>query len=193
MDMDARRWRTALSEAADCKDWIVESVAEGDTESKLISDIVEEVMFTCSSFPKAFETLPPFSKIPSNCWNYDAFLSFRGKDTGKTFTDHLNSALRHAGISTFLADDKLTRGENISTGLNNAIRGSSVSIVVFSKGYASSKWCLDEIAEIMQCMENRGHSFLPIFFNVSPSDVCNQTGAFAKAFARHKRSLRQKG
>ncbi|KAI9215660.1 hypothetical protein POPTR_T002968v4 [Populus trichocarpa] len=32
---------------------------------------------------------------------YDVFLSFRGEDTRKTFTDHLYTALVQAGIHTF--------------------------------------------------------------------------------------------
>jgi hypothetical protein len=42
---------------------------------------------------------------------YDVFLSYRGEDTGKTFTDHLYTALVQAGIHTFRDDDELPRGK----------------------------------------------------------------------------------
>ena len=47
-------------------------------------------------------------------WNYDVFLSFRGEDTRKSFTDHLYYALKQKGIFTFKDDEKLERGKLIS-------------------------------------------------------------------------------
>ncbi|XP_035540857.1 disease resistance protein RPV1-like [Juglans regia] len=135
----------------------------------------------------ADQTFPSCSKPHSNHWDRDVFLSFRGEDTRKNFTDHLYSALVRAGIHTFRDDDELPRGENISTELLNAIRGSRISIVVFSKGYATSKWCLDELAEILNCTKTRGHTLLPIFYHVNPSDIRKQTGTVAKAFAKHEK------
>jgi len=41
---------------------------------------------------------------------YDVFLSFRGEDTRKTFTDHLYTALVQVGIQTFRDDDELPVG-----------------------------------------------------------------------------------
>jgi hypothetical protein len=120
-------------------------------------------------------------------WNYDVFLSFRGEDTRKTITDHLYSALEGVGIRTFLDDEGLRRGKTISIELLNAIRGSRISIVVFSKGYASSRWCLDELVEIVHRRNTTSHTILPIFYHVDPSDVRNQTGTFAEAFVRHEK------
>ena len=59
-------------------------------------------------------------------------------------------------------------------------------IVVFSKGYASSRWCLDELVHIMHCKKTIGHTVLPIFYDVNPSDVRKQNGTFAGAFTRHE-------
>jgi hypothetical protein len=119
-------------------------------------------------------------------WDYDVFLSFRGKDTRKNFTDHLFSPLMRVGIRIFRDDEELRRGENISTELLNAIRRSRISIVVFSKGYASSRWCLDELVEIVHCKNTIGHTLLPIFYHVDSSDVRHQTRTFAEAFTRHE-------
>ena len=107
----------------------------------------------------------------SSSWNYDVFLSFRGEDTCKNFTDHLYKALDQARIYTFRDDDELARGKEISTELLNAIQESRISIVVFSKGYASSCWCLDELVQIMHCKKTIGHTVYPIFYHVDPSDV----------------------
>ncbi|XP_028066981.1 TMV resistance protein N-like [Camellia sinensis] len=103
-------------------------------------------------------------------WSYDVFLSFRGKDTRKNFTDHLYAALVQAGIHTFRDDDELPRGQVIS-----------------SENYASSRWCLDELVKIIECKKTIGQLLLPIFYNVDPSDVRHQTGCFGEAFGRHEK------
>ncbi|XP_016648864.1 PREDICTED: TMV resistance protein N-like [Prunus mume] len=117
---------------------------------------------------------------------YDAFLSFRGTDTRKGFTDHLYRALEVAGIHTFRDDDEIERGANILAELQKAIQESRVSIIVFSKDYASSRWCLDELVTIMDRRETNEHMVMPIFYDVDPSHVRNQTGIFEEAFARHQ-------
>ena len=48
-------------------------------------------------------------------YRYDVFLSFRGKETRKTITDHLYTALDNAGFLTFRDDDELERGEDIKS------------------------------------------------------------------------------
>jgi hypothetical protein len=90
------------------------------------------------------------------------------------------------GIRTFRDDEELQRGKTISTELRNVIRGTKISIVVFSKGYASSTWCLDELVEIVHGRNTTGHTLFPIFYHVDPSDVRKQTGTFAKAFVRYE-------
>ncbi|BFG31111.1 hypothetical protein CerSpe_173850 [Prunus speciosa] len=125
-------------------------------------------------------------KSPNHRCTYDAFLSFRGIDTRKGFTDHLYRALEVAGIHTFRDDDEIERGANISAELQKAIQESRVSIIVFSKDYASSRWCLDELVTIMDRRETNEHMVIPIFYDVDPSHVRNQTGIFEEAFARHQ-------
>ncbi|KAJ6854510.1 disease resistance protein RUN1-like [Populus alba x Populus x berolinensis] len=123
---------------------------------------------------------------------YDVFLSFRG-DTRKTFTDHLYTALVQAGIHTFRDDEELRRGEEISDHLLRAIQESKISIVVFSKEYASSRWCLNELVEILKCKRKKpGQIALPVFYDIDPSDVRKQNGSFAKAFVKHEERFEEK-
>ncbi|CAK7338710.1 unnamed protein product [Dovyalis caffra] len=119
-------------------------------------------------------------------YSYDVFLSFRGEDTRKKFTDHLYNALVRAGIHTFRDDNELPRGEEISQQLLKAIEESRISIVVFSKGYASSTWCLEELAKIMECKNSIRQIVLPVFYDIEPSDIRKQTGSFAEAFKVHE-------
>ena len=123
----------------------------------------------------------------SSFWKYDVFLSFCGVDTRKNFTDHLYTALKQKDIITFRDDEKLERGKYISQELLKAIEGSKYAIIVFSKNYASSRWCLIELAKIVECMKETRLTVLPIFYHVDPSHVRNQTGTLLEAFAKHQK------
>ncbi|KAL6289942.1 hypothetical protein ACE6H2_007452 [Prunus campanulata] len=120
--------------------------------------------------------------------SFHVFLSFRGEDTRKTFTDHLYTAFVNAGLQTFRDDDELERGEDIKPELEKAIQHSRSSVIVFSKDYASSKWCLDELVMILQRKRTSDHVVLPVFYDIDPSEVRKQTGSFAKAFAGHQKN-----
>lgn len=116
-------------------------------------------------------------------WN--VFLSFRGEDTRRTFTGHLYTALKQAGVRTFMDDSELPRGEEISQQLLKAIQGSEISLVIFSANYASSPWCLNELVEILECKRRTGQLVYPVFYNVSPAVVRYKTGSFSSAFLTH--------
>ncbi|KAH0635077.1 hypothetical protein KY284_037863 [Solanum tuberosum] len=120
---------------------------------------------------------------------YDVFLSFRGEDTRKNFTGHLYTQLCQVGVHTFIDDEELRKGDVISNKLDKAIEQSRVSIVVFSKNYASSSWCLDELVKILDCRERLNQVVLPIFYDVDPSQVRKQTGSFGEGLAKHKERL----
>ncbi|KAK7350580.1 hypothetical protein VNO77_09356 [Canavalia gladiata] len=122
-------------------------------------------------------------------WIYDVFLSFRGEDTRDNFVSHLYNALSNAAINTFLDDHALRRGRELRPELMRAIEVSQISIVVFSQGYAQSEWCLMELEKIIKCYGNYGQVVLPVFFDVDPSIVRKQKGAFGEAF----KSLKKKG
>ncbi|KAM1047382.1 hypothetical protein ACFX2C_026743 [Malus domestica] len=122
-----------------------------------------------------------FSTTPS--WEYDVFLSFRGKDTRTNFTNHLYHALVRLGIRTFLDDRELPTGKDISPTLLKAIENSRISVIVFSENYASSRWCLDELVHIFECRESKGQMTRPIFYKVDPSDVRHQKNSYGVAFA----------
>ncbi|XP_034204979.1 disease resistance protein RPV1-like [Prunus dulcis] len=124
--------------------------------------------------------------------SYHSFLSFRGEDTRKGFTDHLYRALELAGIHTFRDDDEIERGADIAAELNKAINESKVSIIVFSQNYASSRWCLDELVKIMERRKHDdGHIVMPVFYHVDPSHVRNQRGSFTEAFSRHEERFKE--
>ncbi|XP_048429678.1 disease resistance protein RUN1-like [Pyrus x bretschneideri] len=113
---------------------------------------------------------------------YDVFISFRGEDTRKNFTSHLHAALLRKKIETYI-DYRLKRGDEIGPTLLEAIEKSRLSVIIFSKNYASSTWCLIELAHILKCKKKNGQMVVPIFYDISPSDVRKQKGSYADAFA----------
>ncbi|XAR69668.1 hypothetical protein NMG60_11001356 [Bertholletia excelsa] len=88
------------------------------------------------------------------------------------------------GILAFKDDEKLEKGKSISPELLRAIEESKHSIVVLSKKYGSSRWCLDELVKILECKNEKGQAVYPVFYHLDPSEVRKQTGNFGKAFSK---------
>ncbi|KAL6316767.1 hypothetical protein AAG906_021067 [Vitis piasezkii] len=123
-------------------------------------------------------------------WKYDVFLSFRGEDTGKTFTDHLYTALDENGFYAFRDDEKHEKREEIAPEFLTAIEESKISILVFSKNYASSRWCLDELETVIKSMKKPGRMVMPVFYHVDASEVRDQIGS-CEVFSSHQRDAEE--
>ena len=80
---------------------------------------------------------------------YDVFVSFRGEDTRTSFLSHLTKELRHNQIDFYIDNDKLHPGDEISSTLLQAIEEAFISLVIFSKHYASLTWCMEELVKII--------------------------------------------
>ena len=119
-------------------------------------------------------------------WKFDVFLSFRGEDTYNSFTNHLYVALKQKGIFIFRDEERIKRGKSISPEFLKAIEESRFAIVILSKNYATSTWCLDELVKIIECMKEMKTTVFPIFYDVDQSNVRKQTGSFAQAFSKHE-------
>ena len=140
---------------------------------------------TTQTFQSSFSS--PCSKPrPKN----DVFLSFRGKDTRDNFTDHLYHALKSKGFITFKDDEEIELGYPISPELSNAIEKSRIAVIILSKNYASSTWCLEELVKIVKCMKG-GLRVLPIFYHVDPNHVRHQNETFAVAFDEHEKRFQE--
>ena len=53
------------------------------------------------------------------------------------------------------------------TQIEGAIQAASVHVAIFSPGYASSKWCLDELVLMVESKS----TIIPVFYNVEPSNL----------------------
>ncbi|TYH46563.1 hypothetical protein ES332_D11G345500v1 [Gossypium tomentosum] len=91
---------------------------------------------------------------------YDVFLSFRGKDTRDGFVSHLYKDLCRKNIQTFIDDEELRKGDEISGALLTLVK-------------------------IMDCNK----CVVLVFYGVDPSDVRKQRGSFADAFAKHEENF----
>ncbi|GJX50185.1 Toll/interleukin-1 receptor domain-containing protein [Tanacetum coccineum] len=100
----------------------------------------------------------------------------KGPDTRKTFVDHLYHALENKGIETYKDDEKIKQGKMIRDELIKAIEDTKFYFIVFSKNYASSSWCLEELVKIMECRKGFGHTAYPVFYDVEPTEVRKQCG-----------------
>ncbi|GAU46315.1 hypothetical protein TSUD_243370 [Trifolium subterraneum] len=119
---------------------------------------------------------------------HEVFISFRSEDTRNTFTSHLNGALKRLEIKTYI-NNNLNSGDEIPSTLVRAIEEAELSIIVFSKNYAESKWCLEELMKILECKKTKGKMVVPVFYDVDPSNVRNQRESYAEAFAKHERNF----
>ncbi|KAL5173412.1 TMV resistance protein N [Glycine soja] len=122
-------------------------------------------------------TMQPSSSSFGYGFTYDVLLSFRGEDTRYGFTGNLYKALYDKGIHTFI-DEELQRGDKITSTLEKAIQESGIFIIVLSESYASSPFCLNEVAYILNFIKGNGQLVLPVFHNVDTSHVRHHTGSF---------------
>lgn len=121
----------------------------------------------------------------TNGFTYDVFLSYRGTDSRHAFTVNLYKALLVRGIHAFIHDEELEKQGEITPEVSKAIEQSRIAFVVFSKDYASSSFCLDELVHISEHVKAKGRLVLPVFYDVDPSDVLHQRGSYGESFSRH--------
>ncbi|KAH9727250.1 hypothetical protein KPL70_008593 [Citrus sinensis] len=121
-------------------------------------------------------------------WKYehDVFVTFSGEDIRENFGSHLFAALFREKIKSF-RDEQLRRGDEIMPALMQAIEESKISLVIFSKRYAFSRGCLEELVKIIEC-KKLYQTVIPVFYQVPPRDVRKQLGSFGDAFLQHEKN-----
>nr|GEV46182.1 hypothetical protein [Tanacetum cinerariifolium] len=160
--------------------WVSDDNAKGKSNS-----LFWWLLFLNIIIPQIFHTNTSSSSSQKS-FKYDVFLSFRGEDTRNNFVGHLYEALQRHCIETYKDDQKIEKGERINDQLLKSIQDSRFYIIVFSKNYASSSWCLDELVKIMECQKMTEHTAFPVFYDVEPTQVRNQYGPVGEAFSKHE-------
>ncbi|KAH7282567.1 hypothetical protein KP509_35G036900 [Ceratopteris richardii] len=125
----------------------------------------------------------------------EVFLCHRGPDVKLNSVNVLHNLLCSNGIKSFV-DYEMIEGSEVDPAIMEAIKMSKVHIVFLTPNFASSKWCLNELLEIMNRRRAAGTSsvplVLPVFYDVEPSDVRHQPKNSAYNLAKKtKRSTPQ--
>ncbi|KAK3416288.1 hypothetical protein EUGRSUZ_H01742 [Eucalyptus grandis] len=120
-----------------------------------------------------------------------SFINGKGKGTDirKSFLSHLYAALDQKGFYTYIDSEELQKGDFIKPALMKAIEDSRIAIIIFSENYASSRWCLEEVAKIMECKKQRDLTVFPVFYKVDPREVRTPRESYEKAMVEHERKF----
>jgi len=110
---------------------------------------------------------------------YDVLINFNGEDIERKFVSHLDSALSAVGSTTFLHHQNAVQSTHIEPPILDLCR---VAIVVFTKSYSESAWCLHQLQQIIKWHQTYCRHVLPVYYEISPSEVRLQKGDFGKAF-----------
>ncbi|XP_010462608.1 PREDICTED: disease resistance-like protein CSA1 [Camelina sativa] len=110
------------------------------------------------------------------------FINFRGKELRCSFVSHLVDAFKRHGINFFIDKDE-QKGKHRKH-LFARIKQSRMALTIFSKRYAESRWCLNELAKIKKRADKRKLQVVPIFFKVKAESVRYQKAEFGRNFWR---------
>ncbi|KAF8030936.1 hypothetical protein BT93_D0201 [Corymbia citriodora subsp. variegata] len=188
---EMEKWWNALTSVAMIKGWISQTIANGH-EAELVKMVVAKVSSDLKM--KWIERLPMFIKSvhlhflekkrrESKC---QVFLAFRGPDTRHSLAAYLYISLVAVGIRVFNDDDPSLIGKDVDHEICNAIDHCKISIPILSEDYASSSWCLDELAQMVECMRTKRQKILPIFYKVRTSHVRDLSGVFGEKICKHE-------
>lgn len=117
---------------------------------------------------------------------WQVFLAFRGCDTRFGFAAYLYVSLVAAGIRVFSDHDPSLIGTDVALEISNAVDHCKISIPILSENYASSRWCLDDLAKMVDRKRTKGQKILPIFYKVKPSHVRDISYCFKANMLGHK-------
>ncbi|KAL1222967.1 Disease resistance protein RPS4 [Cardamine amara subsp. amara] len=101
---------------------------------------------------------------------HQVFISFRGEDVRKGFLSFLEDELTR-GCVKYYVDHREMKGEALDI-LLQRIEESRIVLVILSKNYMDSKWCIKELLKTCEKIGPRLKA-IPIFYNVIVEDVKN--------------------
>lgn len=128
------------------------------------------------------ETVPPATSMV-----YDVFISHRGPDAKKTLASLIYYRLRNRGLSVFLDQNEMDRGEVIQHAICKAIQTARIHVAIFSQSYAESTWCLEELNLMWESKKEGRSSIITVFCDVGPRDLRRiEKGSYAQFFEEHK-------
>ncbi|KAL8114784.1 hypothetical protein AgCh_021589 [Apium graveolens] len=134
------------------------------------------------TYPASNTTYIPDPSYPSSPSTCDVFLSFYGKHTRNNFTSDLYSASDQArSLSSGDDDPALHQGQEISSGLLNAIKHSKISIFVLSENMLLRRGALMSSPRSLVASQQKYMLFL--FLTTLIHQICRS----GKALDGHKK------
>jgi len=120
---------------------------------------------------------------------YHVFINHTGSEVKRTLASLIYHRLTFAhGLHVFLDKEEIHAGDTFPPVIQAAIQSASVHTCIFSKEYAESSWCLEELYQILRSHHDRHTKIIPVFYDVEPSDLRDiERGPYAKAFEEHRR------
>ncbi|KAJ7961782.1 TMV resistance protein N [Quillaja saponaria] len=120
------------------------------------------------------------SATSSSTQKHEVYISLKNDDPQiKFIADMMSTSLTIRGVPTFKDEKqlrKIQKGTNLKRELKEAIGMSKICVVLFSKDYVYTSWCLEELVVILRCRQRWGLIVLPIFYDMDPSDIRKQRG-----------------
>lgn len=113
---------------------------------------------------------PPGRRTAKQEVSHDVFISHASEDK-TSFVRNLATALRAAGISVWYDNFTLKWGDRLRENIDRGLASSRFGIVVLSHAFFSKEWPKEELEGLFQ-LERAGKArILPIWHNVSRSEV----------------------
>uniref|UniRef100_A0A7N0RG31 ADP-ribosyl cyclase/cyclic ADP-ribose hydrolase n=1 Tax=Kalanchoe fedtschenkoi TaxID=63787 RepID=A0A7N0RG31_KALFE len=133
------------------------------------------------------------SSSSANKFSYEVFLSFNAERVGNDFVDYVSIALSKKGFKVYNENDGKEHDKETRKKRYQAIEQSRLSVVIVTKQYVRSPWCLDELVKILEQLKKNsaGHNVLPVFYHhMEPIEVGKQLGRpCEEAFAVHEEAF----
>lgn len=123
----------------------------------------------------------------SGCYwgDHDVFLRYGPEDTVNTFVDHLSTALEQQSINVYR--DKVGIGQDLPKNFPHPfyILDSKIVVFIFTGINTRTYSFLGDLTYIMECIEGKGQTILPIFYDIEPSEVKNKILECIEIIIRH--------
>ena len=118
---------------------------------------------------------------------YDVFINHQGLGT-KTFVARLYADLKIHGFQPCLEMKDNSRAFPVFKEINKAlVKGACVHVAIFSKRYAESEYCLDELCEMLKSVQR----IIPVFYDIKTNDLRKiEDGPYKEAFIKHQKRER---
>ncbi|XP_010494616.1 PREDICTED: disease resistance-like protein CSA1 [Camelina sativa] len=101
------------------------------------------------------------------------FFNFRGAELRNSVVAHLAKALKENGVKAAYVD----AGDSKNP-IFYEMEESRVAIVIFSRRYTESVWCLQELVKIKERVELGKLVAIPVYYKLDPSEVKELEGDF---------------